>query len=463
MRNGRCPVAEALDEPLVVVKIDERGNMCPSLLEILEIEEPEAFLLHRSHEALGHAVALGLGDEGVGEFDSEPARLAFEDVRCVLGAPVQPQLQPGGDGAGISAEVLGDALLDGLERRETIADLGHMVADDLDRGVVYRAKEPAPAIPARVETRPVRAPHLVRSVRHDRSVVSRVAVGAARSLGHEQAVLAHQTKDPAPAHDGSTPVEPVVDLAVAFPDERAGFDLAANQLQKLFVRNLRPRVRLHTHCVRSSPARGRVTARAGQAKKLADHREGIPASRSRADLVLHRPSFFRSSPKPLFFRNPSASSSSIISSPTLARARVSSRSWSGSPRLLRCPLPPSTKTRRHSSSWCAGTPISRDTVATSSPRSSRNTTSAFRPDVHLSGPSPASVDATSPPASVASTEAPLNRLRIRTSLDTRCLITCPRKPGAVYSEAVRTTAARRRPPALPRPLGSLALLRARIK
>jgi len=78
MRNGRCPVAEALDEPLVVVKIDESGDTCPSLLEVFEVEEPEAFLLHGPHETLGHAVALGLGDEGVGEFDSEPARLAFE-------------------------------------------------------------------------------------------------------------------------------------------------------------------------------------------------------------------------------------------------------------------------------------------------------------------------------------------------------------------------------------------------
>ena len=78
MRNGRCPVAEALDEPLVVVKIDESGDTCPSLLEVFEIEEPKAFFLHGPHETLGHTVALGLGDEGVGEFDSEPARLAFE-------------------------------------------------------------------------------------------------------------------------------------------------------------------------------------------------------------------------------------------------------------------------------------------------------------------------------------------------------------------------------------------------
>src|SRR5450830_1278589 len=436
MRNGWCPVAEALDDPLVIVKVDERGDMCPCLLEVFEIEEPKTFFLHGPHETLGHTVALRLGDEGVGEFDSEPARLAFEDVRCVLGAPVQPQLQSGGDGTGIAAEVLGDALLDGLERREAIADLGHVVADDLDRGVVDRAKEPAPAIPARVETRPVCDPHLVRLVRHDRSVMSRVAVDAARSLRHEQAVLAHQTKDPAPAHDGSAPVESVVDLALAFPDERAGFDLAANQLQKLSVRNLRPRTRLHAHRVGIPPIRRRVTARAGQAKELADHREGVPASRGRTDLVLHRPSFFRSSPKPLFFRSTSASSSSIISSPTLARARVSSRSWSGSPRLLSWPLPPSMKTRRHSSTWCAGTPISRETVASSSPRKSRKTTSALRPDIHLSDASPASVAATSPPASVASTEAPLNRLRIRTSLDTRCLITCPRKPGAVYSRSL---------------------------
>jgi hypothetical protein len=83
MRNGRCPVAEALDEPLVVVEINEVGDLSPCLLEVFEVEEPEAFLLHGPHETLGHAVALGLGDEGVGEFDSEPARLAFENVGCV--------------------------------------------------------------------------------------------------------------------------------------------------------------------------------------------------------------------------------------------------------------------------------------------------------------------------------------------------------------------------------------------
>jgi hypothetical protein len=89
MRNSRCPVAEALDEPLVIVKIDESGDTCPSLFEVFEIEEPEAFLLHGSHETLGHAVALGLGDEGVGEFDSEPSRLTLENMRCVLSAPVR--------------------------------------------------------------------------------------------------------------------------------------------------------------------------------------------------------------------------------------------------------------------------------------------------------------------------------------------------------------------------------------
>src|ERR1035437_782047 len=95
MRNGRCPVAETLDEPLVVVKINEVGDLSPCLVEILEVEEPEAFFLHGPHEALGHTVALGLGDEGVGEFDSEPARLAFEDVSSATPASLQrPRFVP---------------------------------------------------------------------------------------------------------------------------------------------------------------------------------------------------------------------------------------------------------------------------------------------------------------------------------------------------------------------------------
>ena len=82
MRNGRRPIAEALDEPLVVVTINEVGDLSPSLLDVLEVEEPEAFLLDGPHETLGHPVALGLGDEGVGKFDSEPSRLTRTPAPC---------------------------------------------------------------------------------------------------------------------------------------------------------------------------------------------------------------------------------------------------------------------------------------------------------------------------------------------------------------------------------------------
>src|SRR5262245_39303911 len=59
-RWRRGSVSEPLDQPLVVVALDELGDHVPGLLERLEPMEREALLLQRPHEALDDAVALGL-------------------------------------------------------------------------------------------------------------------------------------------------------------------------------------------------------------------------------------------------------------------------------------------------------------------------------------------------------------------------------------------------------------------
>src|ERR1039458_4899888 len=225
MRNGRCPVAETFDEPLVVVKSNEVGDLGPCLVEILEVEEPEAFFLHRPHEALGHTVALGLGDEGVREFDSEPSRLAFEDVRCVLSAPVQPQLQPGGDGTGIAAEVLGDAPLDGLERRET-AWHHEIVGEEMipATGADSSYLRPAMKIPV-----PARAATSSASPRKSSAGTGTAVEGAAGLTTSERGgdVLVLPRKLPEPEYRALTRCVPVVRVLVlndAWPETSTGIE-----------------------------------------------------------------------------------------------------------------------------------------------------------------------------------------------------------------------------------------------
>jgi hypothetical protein len=86
---------------------------------------------------------------------------------------------------------------------------------------------------------------------------------------------------------------------------------------------------------------GRVHAGARDPEDLTDEGQRIAPPGARADGRAHPLRLFHSSMSPLFSIRYSASSSRIVSSPTLARANVSSRS-SGSLRLL-SPRPPASR------------------------------------------------------------------------------------------------------------------------
>src|SRR5262245_1131208 len=139
-------------------------------------------------------------------------------------------------------------------------------------------------------------------------------------------------------------------------------------------------------------------ARATPPEHLADQGQGICPSRPRAHVRAHPLRLFHSSMSPLFSMRYSASSRRIVNSPTLARARVSSRS-SGSLRLFSPRPPASRKTRFQPSSSWAGTWLSRDTASSGSPRSTRRTSSVFRCALHRSGSSsgPLGAEGSSPP------------------------------------------------------------------
>src|SRR5262245_46619607 len=395
---SRGPVVEPLDEPFVVVAVDERGDHSACLLERLEAVEVEALLLQRPHKALDDAVALGLPNVRRRDRDPQPLHFVDPGIGNVLRAPVATDRQSSGDVLPEGAEGVAHPLADGLQRRPAIAELRHMPAQKLVDPVVDRPEEPAPPLLLGVEARRVRAPHHIGSVGDDRARVCGVAVRRAEPPGRQQFMLAHQPQDPL-ATDGQTPMrEPRPDLPVTLAVERTRTEDGADPRHELGVGPAGLRAPLRRRARRRRRPLGRVHARAGHPEHLTDERHGIASARPRADMRPHPLRLFHSSVRPLFSIRYSASSSRIVNSPTLARARVSSRS-SGSLRLFSPRPPASRKTRFQPSRSCAGTWLSRETASSGSPRRRRRTSSISRWALHRSGNSSGALGAgvSSPP------------------------------------------------------------------
>jgi hypothetical protein len=111
-------MAQAFDEPFVVVGLDEDGDPSAEIVHVLEEARPEALLLDGPHEAFGHAVALGLSDEGGIVLDAQPVERALEVVGPILAAPVVAELDPPGDVGFEAPEAVDDGVVDGLESGE---------------------------------------------------------------------------------------------------------------------------------------------------------------------------------------------------------------------------------------------------------------------------------------------------------------------------------------------------------
>src|SRR5262249_1423396 len=144
--------------------------------------------------------------------------------------------------------------------------------------------------------------------------------------------------------------------------------------------------------------------------------------------------FFKSSPYPFFSSRSSASSRRIITSPSLARVRTSSRS-SGSVWRFNPLAPPSRNARCQLSSSWAGTWLSRQPVSSDSPRGSRNTSSVFRCALHRSGSS-----GVSSRDGAGSFDDFDDGRSIPSLLEQDCDPNrCPKKPGPIYL-VLKTTA-----------------------
>jgi len=191
---------QALNQPLVVVPLDEGTDDCTSLVERGESMEPHALLFQRAHEALDDAVAFWFADKRRAVRDPEPCELGPKRVGHILRAPVTADGQAARDVLAKHTECRPHTLMNRFERRPAVTELGHVPADDVVAGVVDRSEEPAPALTLGVEPRRIRAPHHVRPLGRDRASMSGIAMRMASALRRQQPMCPHQPEDTVFAH-----------------------------------------------------------------------------------------------------------------------------------------------------------------------------------------------------------------------------------------------------------------------
>jgi hypothetical protein len=119
-----------------------------------------------------------------------------------------------------------------------IAGLDRMDADAKGIKVIHGSEHPDPALIDGLDTNTVSAPHFVRAVRGNRSVVAvRYALGA--PMRRQQSVLAHQTQYPGAGDSyAARDAQPRPDLAVTLTDEGRGVQVGPDCEQEVGIREI---------------------------------------------------------------------------------------------------------------------------------------------------------------------------------------------------------------------------------
>src|SRR3954471_21605556 len=315
--SGRL-VAVPLDDPGPVVGFLEGLERQAKLLDGREAPHPEQVLLQRPDEPLGAAVALGLAHEGRRALDAKEADLGLEVVADVLAAVVVAQPEAGGDPLGERAEALAHRLRDRLERREPVGAAAGVDADALGRAMID-GDEPRRLALAGHDRGQIAAPHDVDPLGGDPAVMGSRAMRAAGTLMGQEAVLAHQPQDATPAGAEAGEAQPRPQLAVAFAMKRTAGQEPPDRSHQLFVRHGTERP--------GSPAldRLRLVAMAvnGRSRHAPDPRhllQAIDPIRGGRDLAAHRLDLRRAKGRPISSRSILAPSNSlaIVRSPTFS-------------------------------------------------------------------------------------------------------------------------------------------------
>src|SRR5688500_17787936 len=238
-----------LDDPALVVGLPEREQRQTQLLDGVEAADPQQILLQHAHKSFGAAIPLRLAHEGRRALDAQKGQLLLEIVADVLAAVIVAELETASDVLAEAAETRAHRLPDRLERLETIGAAAGMDAD-APGGAVVNGDEHRGLALAGHDAGQVGTPHEIDPFGGDRAVVGARAMRPAGTLVGQEAVLAHQPQDAAPAGADARKPQPRPQLAIALAVERAvGQQLADRRVQGLVRhRAARPWRPAHARC-----------------------------------------------------------------------------------------------------------------------------------------------------------------------------------------------------------------------
>src|SRR3954452_22510088 len=376
-RGGR-PEAVPLGQPGRVVGLAEGEQRPAQLLDGGEAPHPEQVLLERADEPLGAAVPFGGPNERRRAVDAREAQLPLEVAGHVLAAVVVAEREAAGDLLREAAEVAPHPLAERLERLEPVGTVAGVDADALGRAVVDGDEDGGLTL-AGDRGGQVGAPHHVDRRGDDRAVVAARPARRAGPRRGEQVGLPHQPRHAPPRGADAAVAQAGPDLAVALAVEGARGQHRPDRFREVGARH-RPG--------RSRPPRGGrprrpampVDGRARDAPDAADQGEPVRHAGGRGGRPAHRLDLRRAKGRPASRAAISPSSSSCRSS--ISPSRAFSRSLASvSPsagRVASAASPAARKASRHAVSAAAVTPSERETVSRSSPRRSRSTASRLR-------------------------------------------------------------------------------------
>src|SRR4051794_40255475 len=270
------------------------------------------------------------------------------------------------------------ACLTGSERLEAVGAPAGMDADALGRAVVDGDEHRGPALAGHHRGQ-VGPPHQADPLGRDRAVVGPRAVSTPGTLVRQQAVLAREPQDAAPAGADAGEAQPRPQLTIALAVEGAVLQQLPDLPDQGRVRHRADRPRPPPlAAIRAAVA---VDGRPRHAPQVRDPLDPVHLARGGRDLAAHRLDLPRAKGRPASSRSTLAPSSSLamVSSPTFSFRRPISASRASAGRLLSDTSPAARKASRQPLSSAAVTPSSRETSSRSSPRSSRSTASRLRP------------------------------------------------------------------------------------
>src|ERR1035437_4642115 len=321
-----------LDEPFGIVTLEEDPHGGANVVDGLVDTAIDDLLLEGAEEAFGHAIGLGLADEGKARGHAPELDLVLEVISHELASVIVAKRDIPSPTGGGGAERGLDCHADGLNGGVAIADLGDVPSHRFGIPVLDDGEEPDFAVLHGRDLCRVGAPHKVRRVGGDATVMGFTSARQ-EAVRRQQTVLPHQPQHPLAGNPKTIEhAQPRPHLAITLADSGGASEISADGVQHRTIRDRRlgtsaGRWRRRTGTLLLPPPG--VERRTGNTKPVTDTGNAVAPAGARRDRGRHYRDLRRAK-GPTWPTRPPQTTLALVSSPIRFIAAASS-SFSGSP------------------------------------------------------------------------------------------------------------------------------------